>query len=122
MRSEIPRVLACATALHRFLSPNGETNVVQHLSTNGNILNCQAGEEKDLFVSKEADVRERDGVYVSNETDVRERDCFCVSIENNVREMDCFWLSIETNVREQVCFYLSIEAYVRERDGCDVSK
>jgi hypothetical protein len=48
MRSEIQFFSWLAQQLSIiFLSPNGETNVVQHLSTNDNISNCQAGEERE---------------------------------------------------------------------------
>ena len=34
------------------LSPNGEINVVQHLSTNDDMSNCQAGEERNELYQK----------------------------------------------------------------------
>ncbi len=43
-----------------------------------------------FHLSKESDVRERDGFYVSKEPDVRERGCFYVSTDTDVRESDCF--------------------------------
>jgi hypothetical protein len=53
MRSEIQFFSWLAQQLSIiFISPNGETDVVQHLSTNDNISNCQAGEERNQFYQK----------------------------------------------------------------------
>ncbi len=52
------------------LSPNGETNVVQHLSTNDNILNCQAGEERNELYRKKPMLEKGAGSFIK-ETDVR---------------------------------------------------
>ena len=46
MRNEISFFWLAQQLSIIFLSPDGETNVVQHLSANDNMLNCQTGEER----------------------------------------------------------------------------